>query len=164
MSLRSIILIRNFRFTVISVMRHCHCGRLPLSCRHHLTPIGGRGRHHSCCLPRRHLPQFFKIASATTVTACRDIIAVIRHPYQSHHPRRFVEGHLPAPSFHQGIGLGEMFSDCLKTALARSVDLSDSAEATSPRIRLTSHFGPSRGRCLARLLRSSSYPQNITSG
>ena len=81
------------------------------------------------------------MADAAILTACRDVIAVVRHLSQRHHCRRVVE--LPVSSFHQNIGRGEMSSDWPKTALARSGDLSDLVETNSPRIRLTSQFGPS---------------------
>ncbi len=61
------------------------------------------------------------------------------------------------PASAQTVKFRERSSDCLETVLACSGHPSDSIGTTSPRIWLTSFFGPSLGRRLVCLLPSSSF-------
>ncbi len=61
------------------------------------------------------------------------------------------------PALAQTVTFKEGSSDRLETVLACSGDPSDWIGTTSPRIWLTSYFGPNRGRRLVCLLSSSSF-------
>ncbi len=91
---------------------------------------------------------------------CRDVIHSKWPPSSLSFGRDFI-CLTPYYSFHHDIGRAEMPSDRPRTALACSGDLSESIETNSPRIQLTSRFGPSQGIRLVWLLPSSSIPQSI---